>query len=138
MKVEVSQLIDRPVADVFRWFVDEHVRNHPRWDPHIELWLDSAAPIGVGTIIRRRNSRSGTPVDGIMEVVDYEPGRSFATVTHDGPVEIRGRATFDAVASDRTNLTVAADVPESIDATLIRAGMERSLANVKRLIEAEL
>jgi hypothetical protein len=26
-------------------------------------------PIGVGTIIRRRNKRSGTPVEGTMEVV---------------------------------------------------------------------
>ncbi len=138
MRVEFSQVIDRPVADVFHWFADEHVRNHPRWDPHIELWLDSDAPIDVGTIIRRRNSRSGTPVEGTMEVVEYEPARAFGVVTHDGPVEVRGRATFEAAGTDRTSLTLSADIPESMDSGLIRGGMERSLLNIKNLIEDEL
>ncbi len=138
MRIEVSQVIDRPVADVFRWFADEHVRNHPRWDPYIELWLDADAPIGVGTVIRRRNSRSGTPIEGTMEVVEYEPNRAFGVVTHDGPIEIRGRATFEAVGSDRARLTLSGDFPESMESGLIRSGMERSLQNVKNLIEDEV
>jgi hypothetical protein len=138
MKVEVSQVIDRPIADVFRWFADEHVRNHPRWDPYIELWLDTDAPIGVGTVIRRRNARSGTPIEGTMEVVEYERNRAFGVVTHDGPVEIRGRATFEAVGSDRARLTLSADFPESMEPGLIRSGMERSLQNVKNLVEDEV
>lgn len=39
MKVEVSEEIERPVPVVFKFFAEDHVRNHPRWDPDIELWL---------------------------------------------------------------------------------------------------
>ena len=49
----------------------------------------SDGPIGVGTMIRRRNSRSGTPVEGTMEIVEFEPNRVMAVMIHDGPVEIR-------------------------------------------------
>jgi hypothetical protein len=70
VKVHVSQVIDRPVADVFHFFAEEHVRNHPRWDPFMRLEQISDGPIGVGTIIKGINSRSGTPVEGTMEVVE--------------------------------------------------------------------
>ena len=75
LQFESSQVIDRPIDKVFHFYAVEHVRNHPRWDSDIELWLDSDSPIGVGTIIRRRNKRSGTPVEGTMEVVEFEPNR---------------------------------------------------------------
>ncbi len=111
VQFESSQVIDRPVAKVFRFYAVEHVRNHPRWDPDIELWLDSDAPIGVGTIIRRRNSRSGTPVEGTMEVVEFEPNRVFAMVIHDGPVEMFGRTTFEAISDDQTKITTIIEIP---------------------------
>ena len=85
VRIEVSQEIDRPVPIVFKFFADDHVRNHPRWDPYIELWRTSDEPIGVGTIIHRRNSRSGTtPVEGTMEVVEYEPNRAMGAVVREG------------------------------------------------------
>jgi len=37
MKVEVSQVIDRPISTVFCFYAHDHVRNHPRWDPMMEL-----------------------------------------------------------------------------------------------------
>jgi hypothetical protein len=138
MRVEVAQVVERPVADVFHWYADEHVRNHPRWNPDLDLWLGSDAAIGVGTIIRRRNRMWGTAIEGTMEVVEYERDRAIGAVIHEGPVEVRGRATFEPVGSDRTNLTISAEFPESIDASLMRKGMERSLVNIKNLIEDEL
>ncbi|MFN2555553.1 MAG: SRPBCC family protein [Nitriliruptorales bacterium] len=138
MRVEVSKVIDRPIADVFHWYADEHVRNHPRWNPGLELWLDSDAPIGVGTIIRRRHSMWGNPIEGTMEVMEFEPNRAMGAVIHDGPVEMRGRATFEAIGADQTNLAISAEFPESINASLMRSGMERSLENIKNLIEDEL
>ena len=73
--VEYSHVINRPVEKVFHFVVVEHVKNHPRWDSDIELWLDTDDPIGVGTLIHRRNTRSGTPVEGTMEVTEYEHNR---------------------------------------------------------------
>jgi uncharacterized protein YndB with AHSA1/START domain len=138
VRIEVSEEIDRPVPIVFTFFADDHVRNHPRWDPDIELWRDSNQPIGVGTIIHRRNSRSGTLVEGTMEVVEYEPNRTFGTMTRDGPMEIPGRATFEEVGEGRTRLTISAQMP--IDESMkdhMSGLVQGSLQNIKELIEAE-
>jgi Polyketide cyclase / dehydrase and lipid transport len=138
VRIEVSQEIDRPVPVVFDFYANDHVRNHPRWDPDIQLWRDSDEPIGIGTIIRRRNSRSGTVVEGTMEVVEYEPNRAFGVVILDGPMETRGRTTFEEVGEGRTRLTVVAEMP--IDESMkerIRGLMQRSVRNIKQFVEAE-
>ena len=141
MRAEASQVIERPVAAVFRFCAQEHVRNHPRWDPDIELEQTSDGPIRVGTVIRRRNSRSGKPVEGTLEVVEFEPERLFTGVIREGPVEVRGAMTFEALGADRTKLTLSTEMPgadERWDPSLIAKGMERSLRNIKQLIEAEV
>jgi len=140
VQIQVSQVIDRPVAKVFHFYAHEHVRNHPRWDPDIELEQVTNGPIGVGTIIRRRNSRSGTPVEGTMEVVEFEPDRAFGLIIHDGPVEMRGRATFEALGDNQTTLTTIVELPgmdESMDKSFLISRLERSGQNIKQLIESE-
>lgn len=139
--LQVSQVIDRPVEQVFHFIAHEHVRNHPRWDPDMELEQESEGPIGVGTVIRRRNSRSGTPVDGTMEVVEFEPNRAFGTVIHDGPVEMRGRMTFEALSDAQTMITFNVELPgmdESMDVGPLTKAVERSGRNIKQLIESEV
>lgn len=141
LQLKSSQVIDRPIDKVFHFVAVDHVRNHPRWDPDIELWLDSDKPIGVGTIIRRRNSRSGKPVEGTMEVVEFEPNRVIEMVIHDGPVEIRGRTTFEAISDTQTRITTIVDLPDmdaSMDKTFLNSRLERSAQNMKQLMESEI
>jgi len=141
LQFESSQVIDRPIDKVFHFFAVEHVRNHPRWDADIELWLDSDQPIGVGTIIRRRNKRSGTPVEGTMEVVEFEPNRVIAMLIHDGPAEMRGRTTFEAISEHQTRLTILIDIPwmdENADKTFLNSRLEHSAQIRKQLMEAEI
>jgi hypothetical protein len=139
-QIKFSQVIDRPVTKVFHFVAVQHVRNHPRWDPDIELWLESDKPIGVGTIIHRRNSRSGTPVEGTMEVVEFEPNRAMGTVIHDGPAVMRGRITFKAINDRQTKVTTVIDIPgmdDSMDKSFIISRLERSGRNMKQLIESK-
>lgn len=138
MRVEVSQVIDRPVADVFVWYADEHVRNHPRWDPDIELEATSRDAIQFGSVIRRRNVRYGTPVEGTMEVVEYEPDRAFGVIIKEGSYEMPGRATFEPVSPGRTEITLSTEVSDSLDQDVISSGMQRSARNIKQLIESDL
>jgi hypothetical protein len=140
VKVQLSQVIKRPVGDVFRFFAQEHVRNHPRWDPFMRLEQISDGPIGVGTIIKRINSRSGRPVEGTMEVVEFEPNRAIGMLTHDGPVEIRGRTTFEAVGDTQTTLTIRVEIhgmDESMEG-MMTSGIQKSLQNIKQLVESEI
>ena len=141
LQLQASQVIERPVDKVFRFYAVEHVRNHPRWDPDIELWLESDDPIGVVTIIHRRNSRSGKPVEGTMEVVEFEPNRVIEMVIHDGPVEMRGRTVFEAISDNQTKITTVIDLPgmdASMDKTFLNSRLERSGQNMKQLIESEM
>jgi len=141
LQFESSQVIDRPIDKVFHFFAVEHVRNHPRWDPDIELWLDSDSPIGVGTIIRRRNKRSGTPVEGTMEVVEFEPNRMVAMVIHDGPAVMHSRATFEAISDNQTKITIIIDIPwmdENADKTFLNSRLEHAAQIRKQLMESEI
>jgi hypothetical protein len=141
LQLHSSQVIDRPVDKVFHFYAVEHVRNHPRWDPEIELWLDSNAPIGVGTIIRRRNKRSGTPVEGSMEVLEFEPDHAFAMIIHDGSAVMVGRTTFEAIGDNQTRITIIVDIPwmdENTDTTFLNSRLERSNQIRKQLIESEI
>jgi hypothetical protein len=140
MRVEASQVIERPKATVFRFVAREHVLNHPRWDPDIKLRLDSDDPVRVGAVIRRWNSHSGKVVEGTMEVVEFAPEERMSTVIREGPVEVHGAATFEALGPRQTRLTISADMPAmpaDADPSPIRRSMERSVARIKELIEAE-
>ncbi len=138
MRFQFSVLVDRPISDVFAWYADDHVRNHPRWDPDIELEKMTDGPIGLGTLIRRRNVRYGTPLEGTMEVVEYEPDKALGMVIREGGFEIPGRAIFEAVGPNQTSITISAEMPDSIDEGLISNRIQRSAENIKQLIESDL
>ena len=138
--IRVSEVIDRSVAEVFRLHAIEHVRNHPRWDPYMHLEQVSEGPIGVGTIIKRVNTHSGRPVEGTMEVVEFEPSQAMGMVIHDGGLEMKGRATYEAGGDDRSTLILNVEFPsmdESTDPSLLISEMQRALRNIKQFIESQ-
>ena len=141
LQIEFSHVINRPVDKVFHFLVVEHVKNHPRWDSDIELWLESDEPIGVGTIIKRRNSRSGTPVEGTMEVTEYEHNRKFTTIIHDGTAKMVGKLLFEPVGQDQTKVTTVIDLPdmdETMDTSFLMNRLEEVAKIREKLIEAEV
>jgi hypothetical protein len=140
VKVQVSEVIDRSVADVFRVHAYEHVRNHPRWDPLMQLEQVSDGPIGVGTIIKRINYHSGTPVEGRMEIVEFEPDRALGMIVHDGPLEMITRATYEAESDNHTRLTISVEIPgmdESM-ADVLTSEMDKTAQTIKQFIESEV
>jgi hypothetical protein len=141
MQVEFSQVIDRPVDKVFHFMVDEHVHNHPRWDSDIELWLESVEPIQLGSIIHRRNKRSGEPVEGTMEVIEFVRNKSFVTLIHDGPMKFVGKVEFEALSTERTRVHLLIDLPDSegsMDTNSLKDRLKETGNIRKKLIEAEV
>jgi hypothetical protein len=139
--IQHTQVIDRPLAAVFHFYADDHVRNHPRWDPDIKLEQISDGPMGVGTIIHRVNSRSGTPVEGTMEVVEYEPNKVISMIIHDGPAEMRGTTIFESLNDHQTSLTVFIEIlgmDDSMDKSFLLSRLERSGEIRKQLMETEI
>lgn len=141
MEVQVTIEVERPVADVWRFYAVEHVRNHPRWDPDMHLEQVSDGPIGLGTRIRRVNTRWGTAVEGEMEVMEFDPEHAFAVSIHDPNMDAQGRVTFEARGPARTLVTVTTgiegmDDPEKLE--FLTRMMQRSVDNLKRLVETEI
>jgi hypothetical protein len=105
---------------------------------HLEQISDG--PMGLGTKIRRRITRSAEPVQGEMEVVEWEPERALGVQIHDENMEIRGRALFAETEPGQTLLRIVADFRglDESQADFIQGMMQRSVGNMKRLMESEL
>ena len=139
MELEVSTVVDRPLAVVWDFYAVHHVENHPRWDPDLELENTTGGPIRVGTVIRRRRTRFDPPSEGTMEVVEFEPPRLMRVKTQDGSMTINGFARFAEAGDNGTRITLGGEFPGMDDsmADTIRRLMVRSTANIKKLIKAE-
>ena len=59
--IQGTQVIDRPISDVFHFYADEHVKNH-RAGTRTSSWkIPSGEPLRVGTVLRRQNSAAEHP-----------------------------------------------------------------------------
>ena len=136
MKLDVSESIDRPPADVFRFVATDHVKNHPRWDPQMSLVQETPGPIGVGTSIRRSRSGGEIPVEGVMEITEFDPNRSMRVVIRDGPMELRSLMTVEPEGEATSRLTFTV---ESDDAPLdvMEEPIKGSLRRIKDMVEGE-
>jgi hypothetical protein len=135
-----SQVIERLLVEVFRFYAQDHVRNHPRWDQDIKLEQQTSSPIGVGTIIRKHSRRSGIPVDGTMKMVEYESNWLITVLIHDGPVEMNGRTTFEAVNPNHILISAFFEIlkmDESIDKNFVNERLEDSGRVRKQLVEGK-
>jgi hypothetical protein len=62
-------------------------------------------------------------------------------VVHDGPAEMRGRTTFEALNDHQTRLTSVIDIPgmdASADTTFLNSRLESSARIRKQLMESEI
>ena len=139
--IQGTQVIAGPSPTYFHFYADEHVKHHSRWDPDIQLENRSGEPLHVGSVLRRQNTRSGTPIQGSMEVGGIRARRSIGMLIHDGPAQMRGLAMFEPVTEGRTRITVTIDLPgkePKVDTTRMAGGLQRTLDTLKQLVESEL
>lgn len=137
MRIELSELINRPISDVFTFYADDHLHNHPRWDPEMQLSLATDGEVGIGTVFNRRHTHFGDPVEGSMRVIDFERDGLFGLAIDDGFGEFYARLRFEQVGEDSTKVSAMVDVPsmpESADASRLIGVTERWLHNTEDLI----
>ena len=141
MKLDRSIVINRPPSVVFDFVAVNHLHNHPRWDPDMQLTELTDGPMGVGSRYQRRHTRVGAPIEGTMEVVEFEPGTSMGfhilDQTPKGPLEVNSRSTLEPLDDGAsTRMTIYLDVP-AMEASMDPSMIEGSLRRMKELIEAE-
>jgi hypothetical protein len=76
-----------------------------------------------------------------MEVVEFEPNRVLAMLIHDGPAEMWGRTTFEAINDNQTRITIIIDLPGvdgKTDKTFLNSRLEHSAQIRKQLMESEI
>ena len=137
MKFELSEVINHPISDVFKFYADDHLENHPRWDPEMQLSLATDGEVGIGTVFNRRHTHSGDPVDGSMTVIEFERDQAFGLAIDDGFGEFYGRLRFEAIGDSVTRVSTLVDVPgmpETADSSQLRSIAERWLHNTENLI----
>jgi len=136
VRLDVSESIQRPPADVFRFVATDHVKNHPRWDPEMSLVQETPGPIGVGTRIRRVRTRGEARIEGEMEITEYNPDRTMGAVIRDGPMKLRSwmTATSEGPTASRLTFTVESD---DAPVDMLEEPIKGSLRRIKEMVEGE-
>lgn len=139
MRIEMSEEIKHPVSDVFRFYADDHLRNHPRWDHEMQLSPATEGQVGVGTVFNRRHTHFGEPVEWSMTVTEFEREHVFGFSIDDGQREYHGRLRFEPVGESSTRVTASVDVPgmpDTADDTMLRSIMGRWLHRTEDLLSS--
>jgi len=139
LRIEMSEVINHPISDVFTFYADDHLENHPRWDHEMQLSSATDGDVGVGTVFNRRHTHFGDPVEGSMTVTEFERDQVIGFSIDDGQGEWYGGLRFQRVGEVSTKVSVLVDVPamaDTADDSMLRSIGERWL-QTENLISSE-
>lgn len=140
IKIEHTQHINRPAADVFSFISD--AQNDPLWETGVEQCVpEGPATTGqkrmfVMKVLGRRN-------EGTAEIVEFEPARKLTIQTTSGPAQARTTYRLQPV-NGRTQIHFVAEIePQSgllklfkpLMGRMLQKQWEDDLAKLKRLLE---
>jgi len=106
VKVELSIVVNRPVAEVFAFVVDP--ANNKKWQEGlVESRLTSPGPVGVGSQITDVRKFLGMDMDSKLEVTAFEPNKTFGEKVVSGPMQFEIMQTFEP-SGDGTKVSLTA------------------------------
>ena len=144
LRLEVSTLINRPVQEVWDFFID--LTNSPKWTRSgSEVRQTSAGPFGVGATAESVRPMFGREIKSqTIVVTQYEPGHRIS-ITAAVPLlgHTAGGFTFETVG-DGTRLSRDGELELGrvegllgpILMRVLRSSWGTEMSNLKRLIEA--
>ena len=143
INVEVSTVINRPIAEVFAFVAN--FENHPKWETDFqEVKQLTSTPAGVGTTYQCVLKLPGQSAKSKFEIREYEANKKIAFEGEAaGPAKPKGSYIFESVAGGtkvtalpRPELRGLFKLLEPMMAGTIRQQNEAHLTNLKRLFEA--
>jgi hypothetical protein len=144
VKAQASIEIQRQPESVYRFIADDFARNYPRWSPEVkDLRLMSPGPMRVGTLARQVRIDQGRRTESTFKITQMQPHKRL--VFHGTNVPFIVDYRVDA-GSAHTKLTFTFELRrldmmmrpfEKLIRTAVQDGAERTVRNLKRLIEAE-
>ncbi len=142
-RVEVSRLINRPVAEVFD-YVANHPENITEWGVGwLEMERTSEGAMRPGATFRSVGKFLGKRIEQTYEVTEYVPNESVAAKSTSGPLATQWRYTFEP-QDGATRVTGVAEFEPGglfkLANPLIEAAakrqLETDLSNLKDLLES--
>jgi uncharacterized membrane protein len=145
INVEISTIINRPIADVFTFA--SNFENNPRWETNFaEVKRTSGGPIGVGTTFDCILKVPGQRVESKFVITEFEPNRKISFEA-DKPAQAKpkGSILFESVGGStkvtslpRPEMGGFFKLLEPMMAGYIKKQNTEHLANLKRLLESQV
>lgn len=102
-----SVVIDRPVAETFRFVGTDYLENHPRWAPLVvSLHLDPPGVMTVGARGQVMRRQRGKVVPFAFEVTHFEVNQRIAIQAEGGPDRFTASYTMTPVGVGQTRLDI--------------------------------
>ena len=106
IKVELSVVINRPVAEVFTFVSDP--ANNVKWQEGlVESRMESSGPMGVGAQLVDVRKFLGRDMESKLEVTAFEPNKKFAEKVVSGPLKFEISQAFEP-SGDGTRVSLVA------------------------------
>lgn len=140
--VEVTEMIKRPVADVFAFA--SKPENEPLYDQGVlEARKTSEGPIGVNSTWHEVRQQLGRRIESDNVVTEYEPNKRISFRSTSGPVKVEGGYTFESVDGG-TKVTVTGHgdpgglfkLADPIVGRMVKRQLEAAAGNMKEYLEA--
>lgn len=141
-----SILMECPPAKVFKYIGEDLFLNYPRWSPEVkELERLSDGPVSLGTIARQVRVDQGHRSESKFRITIYEPCRRLAFAGVSEPFrciyeledENGGKSAKLNFTFELLELQMLMRPFEQLIRTAVQDGAERTVQNIKRLVEAE-
>ncbi|WP_293005429.1 SRPBCC family protein [Nitrosomonas sp.] len=139
-------IVEHSASAVFQYLADGLFENYPQWSPEVkELEKITLGPVQLGTEGRQVRIDQGRRTESKFKISAYEPGARLTLLGISDPF----RCTYElqAINPERsTKLTFSFELLEILPImrpfeglvrVAIKDGAERTVQNIKRLLEAE-
>ncbi len=144
VKNELSIIIQRPIEEVFVYVSD--LRNGPQWQTGLyEVRRLTNGSLGIGTQFASVRKFLGRKLEGVVELVAYEPHNKLAIKSTSGSVPFEQSFLFESAAGG-TRVSTAIELHTSglmgLAEPLIAGSLKREMAlafdDLKDLLEHQV
>lgn len=135
-------VIERPVQLVFAFVA--RAENGSMWNSAVrQVRQSSEGPVGVGTEYSMSRQLPSGPVENTLQVVDYQPNKSYAIRVTSGPTPFQYRYRVEPLG-DRTRVSLSAegslggpaDLLSPIASIVVKRGVQANFETLKALLES--
>ena len=139
-------IVECPAREIFQYLGEGLFQNYPKWSPEVkELEQITPGPVKLGTEGRQVRVDQGRRTESKFKISAYEPGARLTLIGMSDPF----RCTYELQAINpehSTKLTFSFELLEilaimrpfeGLVRVAIKDGAERTVQNIKRLVEAE-